>query len=378
MGRWFIFLLFLVVCQTQALGANLVRCKAGQCIAVIDAGSTGSRVHIYAFERKNNHLPTNVKEIWSKKIKPGIASIEASQFVIDRYLNHLFEDAPVDSLPVYFYATAGMRLKSQPKQRTIYKQIRKWFQKNDDWTLKEAKTITGKEEALFGWLAVNQQLNRLNEPKKNLVSVMDMGGASVEIAFPLQYAENISTNDIYEINLNGQRIKLFAKSFLGLGQNTLSQQFLNEASCFAKNYMMPDGNKAKGDAVICKNKVAKLINEVHEVKKQLKSTKMQSIHSWYVIGGLSYLVHDKPFGLTGDTISSKETLDFANINICRQPWSTVKKYSDNEYTYGYCMFSSYYYALIVEGYGLEPEEPLHFLSIDKNSDWTLGVVLHRA
>lgn len=54
-----------------------------------------------------------------KKIKPGIATIEANQATMDAYLTTLFSGAPEENLEVYFYATAGMRLLPQPKQHQL-------------------------------------------------------------------------------------------------------------------------------------------------------------------------------------------------------------------------------------------------------------------
>ena len=52
-------------------------------------------------------------------------------------------------------------------------------------------------------------------------------------------------------------------------------------------------------------------------------------------------------------------------------------YPSNDYLYNYCLAASYYYALMVDGYGLEPSLPIHYVPEDKGMNWTLGVVLRQ-
>ena len=170
---------------TTSLHANSIDCVQHHCLAVVDAGSTGSRLHIYAYDLDKHNTPINIKQKWLKKFSPGFATLE-NQTSMDAYLDSLFADAPITYLPIYFYATAGMRLLSQPKQQKLYAQLTHWFNQQSQWTLVKAKTITGNEEALFGWLSINSQLGTLIDKTKTPVGVMDMGGASVQIIFPVK------------------------------------------------------------------------------------------------------------------------------------------------------------------------------------------------
>ena len=98
------------------INAANANCQQQHCVAIVDAGSTGSRLHIYAYDLDKTNTAINIKELWSKKIKPGLATVDANQATLDAYLTTLFSSAPEANLPVYFYATAGMRLLPQPKQ----------------------------------------------------------------------------------------------------------------------------------------------------------------------------------------------------------------------------------------------------------------------
>ena len=226
---------------TPVVYAETAPCNEHQCIAVIDAGSTGSRVHVYAYDRDETNTPININEVWTKKIKPGFASIEPNYNTIEAYLITLLSGAPNQQIPVYFYATAGMRLLPSAKQTLYYQELQRWFAQQDQWHLIDAKTITGNEEALYDWLSVNYHLGTLKSASNKVVGVMDMGGASVQIVFPIEKSEKINHNSRVELDLYGQHINLYVHSFLGLGQTEMSHQFLNSASCFANDYPLPDG-----------------------------------------------------------------------------------------------------------------------------------------
>ncbi|WED44611.1 multidrug DMT transporter permease [Legionella cardiaca] len=359
---------------TFTVNAANTNCQEHQCLAVVDAGSTGSRVHIYSYDLDATQTPINIREIWSKKIKPGLATIEANDATIDAYLTTLFSGAPENNLPIYFYATAGMRLLPKPKQQQFYTTIEQWFAHQSGWQLQKAKTITGTEEGLFGWLAVNYQRGSLAADDQELSGVMDMGGASVQIIFPIQKTEGINAQDIQQFDLYGRHLTLFIHSFLGLGQTEVTHQFLDESTCFADNYELPTGQPATGDAYSCKSGLAHLMNSVHKVNSTVQPALAASeINSWFVIGGASDLAKSKPFQFENQ-FTNQELLDQADTQICHQQWSTLtSQYPGNDYLYGYCLFPSYYYALMVDGYGIQPQQNINLMA--ENGDWTIGVVL---
>ncbi|WP_133127220.1 multidrug DMT transporter permease [Legionella nagasakiensis] len=375
-----LILLLSFIGNMQAYSLQNQSCQQRHCVAVVDGGSTGARLHIYAYDLNDTNNAININEVWSKKIKPGFATLDINQDVINNYLNALFGDAPEQNLPVYFYATAGMRLLSEPKQALYYQKLRHWFSNNPQWQLMESKTITGSEEGLFGWLAVNYQLGALTDKSKPLAGVMDMGGASVQVAFPIENVANVDKSNIVDVDVYGRHMKLFIHSFLGLGQTVFSYQFLDSPSCFSNDYQLPSGSSAEGDATSCQAGVSKLINHVHDVSQVVKPAITEnSIDGWYALGGLNALVEDKPFHFENNQFTNQGLLEQADNEVCHKPWKELlNEFPDNDFLYGYCLFPSYYYALMVNGYGIQPQQPINYLSSAKNSDWTLGVVLHQS
>lgn len=207
---------------------------------------------------------------------------------------------------------------------------------------------------------------------------MDMGGASVQVTFPVQNADQIDEHDLVTINAYGKKWSLFVHSFLGLGQETFSHQFLETESCFAVGYRLPSGKLGNGDALICRDTVSKLIINVHEVNRIVQPAIANNpIKTWYAMGGVASMAAEKPFSFDNKQFTNQGLLQQANSEVCHQQWQNLDaQYPDNGYLYGFCLFPSYYYALMVEGYGIQPEEPINYVSSGQGADWSLGVVLH--
>lgn len=363
---------------TTTVFAQSNPCAERQCIAVVDAGSTGSRLHIYAYDSDESNSPINIKEVWSKKTQPGFATIQANESTIDAYLTILFSDAPTKQLPVYFYATAGMRLLPQVKQKKYYAELTHWFSKHKEWLLNDAKTITGNEEGLYDWLSVNYHLGNFTSGNNQSIGIMDMGGASVQIVFPITENSAINEKSQIKIDIYGQHYNLYVHSFLGLGQTEVSHQFLNSAACYANNYPLPDGEEGQGNAQSCEQEISKLMNQVHGVNQLIQPILANNpIESWYSLGGLPYLADSKLFHFEHNQLTNSDLIQQADNQVCHQSWEELdNQVPTDDYAYQYCLFSAYYYALMVDGYGLYPDQPVNYISSKQNIDWTTGVVLY--
>lgn len=370
------YALFLFLCFCSSLGLSASNdCENNTCVGIIDVGSTGSRLHIYHFQFDKTHTPIDITEIGSKNIKPGFASIKNDQESVNAYLNSLFTDIHYQDIPVYFYATAGMRLLPQSKQKSYYQAVHNWFAGHPQWKLAAAKTISGNEEALFGWLAVNYHLGTLQND--NPVGMLDIGGASVQIAFEVKNP-NPSIAKFNSFTLYDKNYTVFTQSFLGLGQNEMTHQLLDSSVCFANQYPLPDGQSGNGNAFECEADIARLINSVHKTNMIVQPIlAVNPVNTWYAIGGISYLAESKPFQFSEHMLSNNEFLNQANNLACQSSWDDLtRQYPNNDYIDTYCLLPSFYYALMVDGYGLSANEKIHVVPSKENLDWTLGVVLH--
>ena len=374
MSRIVFFLISIGLVSNIALASSSM-CSEQTCTAVIDVGSTGSRIHVYAYiNDEDKQAPV---EVWSKKITPGFGTLNPKQSHINAYLDELFQDAP-EGFPVYFYASAGMRLLPSEHQAQYYNMVKNWFSLSQ-WTLKEARTITGREEGIFAWLSVHEQLRRNTRVTiPDNLSVMDMGGASVQVITAVNSTQNHNTSDYVDIDLHGKKQTLFVHSFLGLGQTLVSDQFLDEPTCFPEGYLLPSGSLGQGNSGACVKHVSKLIDGVHEVKNVLHpALNKETAKTWYVIEGLAYLAKEAPFDRNKNEVTNDELLQLAESTVCHRPWEDIQRdYPKEDRLSRACLKASYYHALI-KSYGIDSSEPIHLVPNISSVDWTLGVVLHQ-
>lgn len=374
----FHFLIFALLFSLPIQGfASGNPCDSKHCIAVVDAGSTGSRVHLYVYDLNDTQSAIQIQELWNKKINPGFASLEPSASSINPYLQSLLSKAPYENIPLYFYATGGMRLLPAAKQKKYYEVLKSWFSQQSNWKLMDAKTISGNDEALFDWLSINYLKGTLQNSTSPKLGIMDMGGASVQIAFPIQDNQDLDPKSQIKFQLYGQKFNLYVHSFLGLGQTEILHQFLDSPNCFANNYPLPNGLPAEGNAGLCEQELSKMMTEIHKVNAIQSLLALNPVDSWYAIGGLTYMLNSSLFHFEKEQFTNQNLLEQADNNICHQQWEQLEaQFPNDEYTYQYCLFSAYYYALMIDGYGFSPQENIHFIPSNQNQDWTLGVVLY--
>lgn len=103
------------------------------------------------------------------------------------------------------------------------------------------RVISGEEEGVFGWIALNYLMNRFMPPDSNqspppAYGFLDMGGASTQMAFePLANSTSTSSKHLTNVELrllDGQRIErgVFAASWLGFGTNEARARYLKHAA----------------------------------------------------------------------------------------------------------------------------------------------------
>ncbi len=372
-----ILILMSLLTSSYAFSAP-VTCPENQCIAVVDAGNSGTKLRIYHYDLDESNTPVHIKNVFSKKIEPGLASVKLTQATIDQHLTSLFSDVETLHMPVYFYATSGMRMLSFSRQQAYYARLNHWFTMHPKWQLIVAKTLRSREEALFGWLAVNYELGRFAKPSAPLVGVVDAGSASVQVAFPMQNVQDVNPDDYVSIDIYGRRVDLFTHGFLGLGQDELKSQYLDSEVCFPKHYPLANGVSAAGDFNACTKRLKPLINDIHQVDATVKSViQNNKEQTWYVIGGLSDMLQEKPFSFAHNAFTHQELAQKADRQACQQDWAILGTiYPENRYIYTTCLNTSYLYSLFVDGLGIHSNQSIHY--IPKNvstNDWSLGVVL---
>jgi guanosine-diphosphatase len=200
---------------------------------MIDAGSTGSRIHIYKF---NNCGPSPMYEYEVFKMtKPGLSEYsgrpaEAAAETLDVLLDEAVNVVPEPlraCTPVAVKATAGLRLLGTSQSADILAAIRRRLQEKYPFPIKEDEGIVimdGKDEGVFAWITANYLLNtiRADTPAETpSYAVLDLGGASTQIVFEPTFTKPDSSlaegDHKYDLIFGGKTHVLYQHSYLGYG-----------------------------------------------------------------------------------------------------------------------------------------------------------------
>ncbi|EJD74794.1 hypothetical protein, variant [Loa loa] len=235
---------------------------------VIDAGSTGSRLFLYKYRSVNDRELIDVKPVMDelsfrpvvKKITPGLSSFRDKPEDAAEYIKPLLDYA-VEFIPLnkhlytslFIFATAGMRLLPIEEQSEILRNLHQNlpFQTNVQIIPGHIKVIEGKWEGIYSWIAVNYILgrfarNRTEFLRQPTVGIIDMGGASVQIAIELNLTSGIGES-VESINLGCKdseqtySYRLFVTTFLGYGVNEALRKYEQKLS---NDLVMDNTNKS--------------------------------------------------------------------------------------------------------------------------------------
>ncbi|KAJ9216086.1 hypothetical protein DTO166G4_2330 [Paecilomyces variotii] len=237
---------------------------------ILDAGSSGTRVHVYRWldnnkarkeadpERLKSLPEIKTKEEWTKKIHPGVSSFatkidQVGPEHLESLLQHALAVVPADAVketPIFLLATAGMRLLGNVERQLLLDRICSYTRSHSDFLLPDCdlhiQVISGETEGLYGWIATNYLLGSFDAPDKHdhgkghsTYGFLDMGGASAQIAFAPNATEaEKHANDLKLLrmrNVDGspQEHKVFVTSWLEYGVHEARNRYikhLREAS----------------------------------------------------------------------------------------------------------------------------------------------------
>ncbi|KAF9945276.1 Guanosine-diphosphatase, partial [Modicella reniformis] len=161
-----------------------------QYVLMIDAGSSGSRIHAYRFNycKASPELENELFE----HIEPGLSKYdhdaEAAAESLDPLLHAVMKEIPKFlhmSTPIAVKATAGLRMLGSVKSENILKAVRTRLETKYPFPIiKEDGVVVmdGADEGVYAWVTVNYLLERVSSLEKvPTVAVLDLGGASTQI-----------------------------------------------------------------------------------------------------------------------------------------------------------------------------------------------------
>ena len=203
---------------------------------MIDAGSTGSRIHVYRF---NNCKATpeleheDFKMTEQKKEGSGLSAHADDPAAAARSLDPLLElalsvvpDEHKSCSPLAVKATAGLRLLGEEKADKILAAVRTHLENDFPFPVLSAEqngvaVMDGKDEGVYAWITLNYLLGTVGERTKTpTVAVFDLGGGSTQIVFEPTFKapDKLAEGDHkYQLTFGGRDYELYQHSHLKYG-----------------------------------------------------------------------------------------------------------------------------------------------------------------
>ena len=265
---------------------------------IIDAGSGGSRMHVYAWEpREFDSAPIPLTtpltyNRWTNRMVPGLSDFGPRPGDVHQQLEPLIafakevlkgQEDRFHTFPIFLKATAGMRELPLAQSDAVMFEVRKYLgdtTKNPFFFRdpEHARILSGEEEGAYGWIAINylkgvlkksidkgpegpiQKKKLVNPPpasssdsketskkaadknegeeekdaKEDTFGAVEMGGASTQISF-FKESQNIVA-DLYKLQIGGtnKHWDIYTHSFLGFGQRSARRRMHQELLLSAK------------------------------------------------------------------------------------------------------------------------------------------------
>jgi len=196
---------------------------------VIDAGSTGSRVHIFRFGHAAGTGAPELEDDTFKAVKPGLSEHAADPVKAASSLKPLLAKA-MDTVPAHLHAgtslivgaTAGLRLLPGGQADAILDAVRAMLKAEFPFAVDPAAGVTildGADEGAFAWLTLNYLLGHLGKDPASTVAAIDLGGGSVQHAYALTPGAAAAAPPGYvrQLASPGRAYEVYVHSYLGYG-----------------------------------------------------------------------------------------------------------------------------------------------------------------
>lgn len=246
--------------------------SSGRFYVVLDCGSTGTRVYVY--QASINHKKTDTLPIMLKSIPEDLKSKPSS--LSGKAYNRMETEPGFDKLvhnvtglkqaikpllfwaekqipkrahkstSVFLYATAGVRRLPDSDSDWLLKTAWSIMKKSSFLCKKEwIKTISGMEEAYYGWIALNYHARVLGS-KKETFGALDLGGSSLQVTF--ESKDYVNNDTSLNLRIGALNHHLSAYSLAGYGLNDAFDKTV--VHLLKKSPESTKVNLVKGKAVI--------------------------------------------------------------------------------------------------------------------------------
>lgn len=365
---------------------------------IFDAGSSGSRVHVFCFDQSLDLVPMGHElELFLQK-KPGLSAYAKDPAAAANSLSDLLESAVAavpkelrDTTPVRVGATAGLRQLEGDASDRILDAVRDFLKKSSlksqaDWVT----VLDGNQEGAYQWVTINYLLGNLGKKYSSTVGVVDLGGGSVQMAYAISDSEaakapKISNGEesyVQKMYLKGQNYNLYVHSYLRYGLLAARAEILKAGEesgnpCILSGY---DGSYKYGPSVFPASSLSSgsSVSKCREVAiRALKVNESTCTHMKCTFGGVwnggggdgqkNLFVASFFFDRAAEAGFIDRSLPVAKVSphdffeaaerACKTSLADAKsvypRVEDGNLPY-LCMDLVYQFTLLVDGFGLDP------------------------
>eukprot|EP00727_Mastigamoeba_balamuthi_P012283 m51a1_g7678 hypothetical protein (1565) ;mRNA; r:1415-7138 len=350
-------------------------------LAVIDAGSTGSRIYVYKWEQRIfDSLPAlvNAKKrtsgpdlgsvrgmrlvAGSAKVSPGIATFAYNYTGLEAYLETMTEwaegrlgAAVASSTRLYLFATGGVRDLPPAVAAALMAQVELHLREDSGFDVgaDQVEIITGETEAIFSWVSVNYLYGVTEPPTWN---VLDMGGAATQIAY------EATTDVAVPVQLAYLQPWLWGDSYQDFGQDTMWEEILRTGSalqpCLLVGYSETYAGSPRagtGNASQCYAQLRAILNVTAgcptcSIDGEFLPPPPNNTAGWFAYKAFQYT--SDFFGLTTYTLAQLKQHGDA---FCATSWAAAQAQHPGtalNFLKVYCFTAQYFVALMHEAYHL--------------------------
>nr|AFK40353.1 unknown [Medicago truncatula] len=396
--------------------------KSGGSYAVIfDAGSSGSRVHVFHFDQNLDLVHIGKDLELFEQLKPGLSAYAQKPQQAAESLVSLLEKAEGvvprelrSKTPVRIGATAGLRALEGDASDKILRAVRDLLKHRSSFK-SDADAVTvldGTQEGAYQWVTINYLLGNLGKDYSKTVGVGDLGGGSVQMAYAISESEAamapqvMDGEDPYvkEMFLRGRKYYLYVHSYLRYGLLAARAEILKVAGDAENPCILSgsDGTYKYGGKSFKASSSGASLNECKSVAhKALKVNESTCTHMKCTFGGIwnggggdgqknlfvASFFFDRAaeagFVDPNSPVAIVRPADFEDAakQACQTKLenakSTYPRVEEGNLPY-LCMDLVYQYTLLVDGFGIYPWQEITLVKKVKYDDalveaaWPLG------